>query len=384
MDRIGEPYLLMIPGPTNVPEEVLEAMAKPPINHRGEEFAQLLGSITDKLKRVFQTKGEILILTGSGTSGVDAAIQALVRSGDRVVVTEFGEFGSRAGDFAQAIGANVVRVRAPLGSVPRMDDLLEEIEKGASAVILVANETSTGVRLPYIDRVTKAAREAGSFVIVDAISHLGGDYLPVDEWGIDICVTATQKCLAAPPGLALISMSPRAQEFVLSNPPREGFLNLAKYLRFLEKGQTPFTPAVNLMFALDVALDMVLKEGLENRIARHRRCASAFYSSLVMMGLEPLADGEVRSNTVLAFRNPPGLQDVVFRRHLKEKYRVLVADGFGELKGKVFRIGSMGIVNQQHVTRTVSAIGNTLAEMGYPIEVGGALTRLKEIFSTNP
>jgi aspartate aminotransferase-like enzyme len=216
-----------------------------------------------------------------------------------------------------------------------------------------------------MDKIGQLCSDHGAFFVADAVSILGGDELPVDRWNIDICVTASQKALAAPPGVSPISISEKAKKYIHSNPPSILYLNLKRYFKYFEDNfETPFTPALPLFYAFDAALDLVLEEGLDKRIKRHKFCAEAFYSGLNALGLQPFAREEARSNVVIAAKYTDEMDDKKFRTILAKEFRVLIAGGFGDLKGKVFRIGSMGEVNKYHVTRTISSIISTMNMLG--------------------
>jgi len=219
-----------------------------------------------------------------------------------------------------------------------------------------------------MDKIGQLCSSHGAFFVADAVSILGGDELPVDKWNIDICVTASQKGLAAPPGISPISISDRAKKYILSNPPSILYLNLKRYFKYYEDSfETPFTPALSLFYAFNEALDIVLEEGLDKRIERHRTCAEAFYSGLNALALPPFAVEEARSNVVIAAKYIDGMDDKKFRTLLAKDFRVLIAGGFGELKGKVFRIGSMGEVNKYHVTRTLASIISAMNMLGLKV-----------------
>ena len=216
-----------------------------------------------------------------------------------------------------------------------------------------------------MDKVSDLTSKHDAFFVVDAVSNLGGDELPVDKWNVDICVTASQKALAAPAGLAPISVSARAKKFMIDNPPPTLYFNLPRYFKYYsDKTETPFTPALPLYFAFDDALDRILEEGIDNRIKRHITCAEAFYDSLSSMGFTPFVKPDVRSRTIIAINYKDNVEDKKFRTLLANNFKVLVAGGFGDLKGKLFRIGSMGEVSNYHVMRTLSAIVSTLSIMG--------------------
>ena len=360
---IAMDYLVMLPGPTNVPNRVTSAMMTPMINHRSEDFRNLYRDIIDKTQRVFQTNNDIVLLTTSGTGAVEASVVNLIRKGDKVIVPVNGEFGNRLADLVDSIGGKAIRVTAPFGENPAIEKITEvfETNPGIKALYAVYNETSTGTTLRYMDKLGKICNDHDAFFIADAVSILGGDELPVDDWNVDICVTASQKALAAPPGLAPISISSEAKKYMQDHPPPTQYLNLKRYFKYYEESyETPFTPAISLFYAFREALEIILEEGMKNRIDRHRKCADAIYAGLEKLGLRPFANEAARSNVVIAIKYLNGLEDKKFRQILSSQFRVLLAGGFGELKGKVFRIGCMGEVTSYHVMRTLSAISSTM------------------------
>lgn len=364
-------YLVMLPGPTNVPDRVMNAMLSPIINHRSDDFRTLYRDVVDKTQRVFQTSNDVVILTASGTGAVEASVINIVKKNDKIIIPVNGEFGGRLADLIENWGGSSIRISAKLGENPPLSQIENAFEtnKDIKALYAVYNETSTGTTLRYLEKLGEICSRYGSLFIVDAVSILGGDELPVDKWGIDVCATASQKALAAPPGLAPISISPRAKKQMLENPPPTQYFNLKRYFKyFVESGETPFTPALPLLSSYQEALRIVLEEGLEKRVERHKRCANAFYTGLSELGFTPFAHPEARSNVVIAFNYIPGIEDKTFRKILGEHFRVLVAGGFGELKGKVFRIGSMGEVDRYHVVRTLSSIALTLKMIGIETE----------------
>jgi aspartate aminotransferase-like enzyme len=345
----------------------MNAMLAPIINHRGDDFRQLYRSLVEKIKVTFQTQNDVILLTTSGTGAVEASVVNLIKKGDKAIVPVCGEFGSRLADLIDSWGGKAIRVTAPYGENPQYDKIEEALDqnKDTKAIYAVYNETSTGTTIRYMDKIGQLCSSHGAFFVADAVSILGGDELPVDKWNIDICVTASQKGLAAPPGISPISISDRAKKYILSNPPSILYLNLKRYFKYYEDSfETPFTPALSLFYAFNEALDIVLEEGLDKRIERHRTCAEAFYSGLNALGLPPFAVEEARSNVVIAAKYIDGMDDKKFRTLLAKDFRVLIAGGFGELKGKVFRIGSMGEVNKYHVTRTLASIISAMNMLG--------------------
>jgi aspartate aminotransferase-like enzyme len=363
-------YLVMLPGPTNVPNRVMNAMLAPIINHRSEDFRLLYQSLVEKIKGVFQTKNDVILLTTSGTGAVEASVVNLIKKGDKAIVPVSGEFGSRLADLIDSWGGKAIRVPSPYGENPPFEKIEEALDqnKDTKVIYAVYNETSTGTTIRYMDKIGELCSNNGVFFVADAVSILGGDELPVDKWNIDICVTASQKALAAPPGISPISVSERVKKYISSNPPPILYLNLKRYFKYYEENyETPFTPALPLFYAFNEALDIVLAEGLDKRIDRHRLCAEAFYSGLNALGLTPFAREDARSNVVIAAKYIDGMDDKKFRTILAKEFRVLIAGGFGDLKGKVFRIGSMGEVNKYHVMRTLSSIIATMNMIGLKV-----------------
>lgn len=362
--------LLMIPGPTNVSDRVMRAMVKPMISHKSEEFHELLASITEKGKGLFQTKENLLTLTASGTGGVEAMVFALVRPGDNVVVPLYGDFSQRLVEALEIAGANVVKVTAEAGRIPSLEAVEDAIRKTEKlrAVYTVHNETSTGCAITYLKDVAEAAHARGAFMVVDGVSSIGGYSVPVDDWGIDMCVTASQKCIAAPPGVVLVAFNKKVEEFVKKTPPAVRYFDLAKHLEFLEHGFTAFTPAVSLFYAVEEALAELEEETLQKRVARHADCARQLYSWIESAGLSGLAEKECRSNTVITISYPKGVEDERFRKVLDEDHYVVTTGGFGPLKGKILRVGSMGNVTAADIKRTTDAISATFSALGHPID----------------
>ena len=358
----------MLPGPTNVPERVTRAMFTHMINHRSKDFVKLYTDVVEKSQKVFDTKGDVIALSASGTGAVEASVVNLIKKGDKVIIPVNGEFSSRLATMLEWQGANVIRLTTPFGENASFDQVKEAFDnnKDVKAFYVVWNETSTGTMVKYLDKISKLTSRNDSYYVVDGVSIIGGEELHMDKWGIDVCVTGAQKALAAPPGISPIAISPRAKKYMIANPPPTFYFNLARYFKYYDDTkETPFTPALPLLYAYREALDIILEEGMEARVKRHRTCSDALYSGLSAMGLTPFAKEDARSTVVIALNYLNGLEDKTFRSTLSEKFRVLVAGGFGDLKGKVFRVGCMGEVHKYHVMRTISAISSTLDMMGY-------------------
>ncbi|MDW0175830.1 MAG: alanine--glyoxylate aminotransferase family protein [Nitrososphaeraceae archaeon] len=359
----------MLPGPTNVPNRVINAMLTPMINHRSDDFRKLYKDIISKTQKVFETENDIVVLTTSGTGAVETSVVNLIKKDDVVIIPVNGEFSTRLADLIDNYGGKTIRINSPYGKNPPIEKIQEAFEKNSKvkALYVVYNETSTGTTLRYLSKLGDICKAHGAFFVVDAVSILGGDELPVDKWNVDICFTATQKALAAPPGIAPISISKEAKKYMIENPPASQYLNLKRYFKYYNDSfETPFTPAISLFYAYQEALNIILEEGIQNRIERHRKCANAFYSGLEALGFTPFADANSRSNVVIAVNYLPGIDDKRFRELISSKFKVLLAGGFGELKGKVFRVGCMGEVSSYHVMRTLSAISSSMSILGVP------------------
>lgn len=359
----------MLPGPTNVPNRVINAMLTPMINHRSDDFRKLYKDIVNKTQTVFETENDVVVLTTSGTGAVETSVINLIKKDDVVIIPVNGEFSTRLADLIDNYGGKTIRIKSPYGQNPPIEKIEEAFEKNSNikALYVVYNETSTGTTLRNLSKLGNLCKAHGAYFVVDAVSILGGDELPVDKWNVDICFTATQKALAAPPGIAPISISKEAKKYMIENPPPSQYLNLKRYFKYYNDSfETPFTPAVSLFYAYQEALNIIIEEGMENRINRHRKCANAFYSGLEALGFTPFADADSRSNVVIAVNYLPGIDDKKFRELISTKFKVLLAGGFGELKGKVFRVGCMGEVSSYHVMRTLSAISSSMSILGVP------------------
>ncbi|MFH1031436.1 MAG: alanine--glyoxylate aminotransferase family protein [Chloroflexota bacterium] len=359
---------LRIPGPTPCPPEVLQALGKQMIDHRGEEFGRILNGITPKLKQVFQTKNDVLVLTGSGTGGMEAAIVNVLSPGDKVLGVTVGVFGDRFLNIAQRFGAEVIPLRAEFGKPADIEAIRQALKSQPEikAVIVTHNESSTGVTND-IAAISKAAKEFDKLIIVDAVSSLSGIDLPVDKWNLDVVVTASQKAWMVPPGLAMVSMSQHAWEASTKAKMPRFYWDLALAKSNAEKGQTPWTPAVSVCYALDAALDMILKEGIQNVFARHARVAQAARKGIKSLGLSLFADEKYASNTVTAV-NSDGLDNKKMRKILREEYQIVLAGGQQKLDGKIFRIGHLGWVDVPNIEKIISTMKLVLPKVGFAVK----------------
>ncbi len=375
-------HFLMLAGPTNISDRVMKAMTKPIIGHRGTEFHALHESILNNLRYVFQTKNDVFTLTSSGTGGVNCAVSNMVNPGDKVVIPVFGRFGERMRDKIVRCGGKTVELPLEWGEAPTAQQIAQIVdkEKDAKAIAIVYNETSTGVTVRDLPQIGKIARENNLLLVVDAISVLGGDNLPMDKWNVDICVVGSQKCLACPPGLAMVAVNDRAWEVIEKTVARPYYFDLVRMRDFIAKIETPFTPAIPLFYALDEALKMIREEGLEKRFKRHATCAEAFYNAVEALKLKTVSNKKVRSNTVIAVRMPSGVNNTELRKIMKEQHHVSVSGGQGKLKKLIIRIGCMGIISENETIRTVDALENALNTLHYPVQVGTGTKAARQVF----
>jgi len=357
---------LRIPGPTPCPDEVLKTMTRQMINHRGEEFGQILNGITAKLKQLFQTRGDVFLLTGSGTGGLEAAIVNTLSPGDKVLSVSVGVFGDRFTTIAKTFGAEVIPLQFEWGKAADADAVrhILQAEPDIKAVLVTHNETSTGVTND-LAQLSAAAKEFDKLLLVDAISSLGSINLPVDKWGCDVAVTGSQKGWMAPPGLAMVSVSEKAwQAHTKAKIPRF-YWDFSQAKSYLEQGQTPWTPAIPIVFALALSLEMMLKEGLANIIARHARVAKLARDEVKALGLTLFADEKYASNTVTAVSASDGLDIKKMLKILREEHQVMLSGGQGSLAGKIFRIGHLGLVTEDDIKPVISALRAVLPQAGF-------------------
>jgi len=357
----------MIPGPTPVPEKVLQALGKHPIGHRSKEFQDLVESTTKNLQWLHQTKNDVLTITGSGTAAMEAGIINTLSRGDKVICGENGKFGERWVKVAKEFGLEVIKIDSEWGTPLDPEEfkkvLEEDKQKEIKAVILTHSETSTGVinDLETISSYIRAHNTALS--IVDCVTSLGACNVPVDEWKLDIVASGSQKGYMIPPGLSFITMSQKAWEAAEKSNLPKFYLNLKSYRKSLSSNSNPYTPAVNLVFALDEALKMMRDEGLDNIFLRHNKHKLAMSNAVKVLNLGLFADEKHLSPSVTAIKTE-GIDAEQFRKTIKDKFDILLAGGQDHLKGKIFRVGHLGYVNDRDIITIISAIGNTLLSLG--------------------
>jgi aspartate aminotransferase-like enzyme len=359
---------LRVPGPTPLPPEVMEATGQQMINHRSLEFGQLLKEVTANLKSFFHTEEDILIVTASGTGGMEAALVNFLSPGDRILAVIIGIFGKRFADIAEAYGAKVSRLEIPWGQPAAPEAVVRELERlpDVRAVLITHNETSTGVTndLEAISRAVSEFRDGvdeGPLLIVDAISSLGAIPFQMDAWKCDVVVTGSQKAWMAPPGLSMIGVSQRAWQANRRAQMPRFYLDLAIAKQYAERDQTPFTPAVPVMYGLRASLALMSEEGLDRIVLRHQQVAKRCRDGIRELGLEVLAPESHASYTITAVRGGEKVEDIPrFLSRLRKEKGIVLAGGQGDLKGQIFRIGHLGYVRQRNIDDVVQAIGELL------------------------
>ena len=366
---MDDKHILMIPGPTPVPEKVLISLGKHPIGHRSGDFSKVIAEINQNLKWLHQTKNEVLSLNVSGTGAMEAGMINFLSPGDRVLVGVNGKFGDRWAQICEVFGIATERITSDWGKPLDTEEFRSKLEadsnKEIKAVVITHSETSTGVLndLETINQHVKAHGEA--LIIVDAVTSLGAYNLPIDDWGLDVVASGSQKGYMIPPGLGFICVSDKAwQAYETSKFPRF-YMDLGKYKKANAKNSTPFTPPINLMFGLQTALQMMQQEGLENIFARHARLTQATRAAVRAIGLELLAPDDAASTAVTAIKSDDA---EAIRSTMRSKYDIALAGGQDHLKGNVFRIGHLGFVGDRDILMTIACLEATLLELGHDLE----------------
>jgi aspartate aminotransferase-like enzyme len=369
--------LLLTPGPTPVPERVLLAMAKPMIHHRTNEFQGILKEVEENLKYVFCTKNDVIILAGSGTGAMESAVANLLSPGDTAIVVRAGKFGERWSEICEAYGIKPVNIDKEWGSAVTPSEIEAALKSNPNTkvVFITACETSTGAETD-VKAIAGVVSKTNSVLVVDAISSLGAVELKMDEWGVDVVISGSQKGLMTPPGLAFIAMSNKAWALAESSKCPKYYYNLKKAKKSIEKTDTPWTPAVSLIIGLNEALKMIKEEGLENVIARHSRLANAARNAMKGLGLELFSQSP--ANTVTPVKVPAGVDGEKLVKDIRSKYGISIAGGQDEMKGKIFRIACLGYVSEFDLFSGISAIERELVNQGYKIELGKGVKAAQE------
>ncbi len=373
---------LFTPGPTPVPESVLLAMAQPIIHHRNPEFIEIFSRVNENLKYLFQTKQDVYTLTSSGTGAMEAAVANLLSFGDKAIFVNGGKFGERWGEICKSYGVNAIEVKIEWGRAVPPEEIESQLKKNpdVKAVFVTHSETSTGV-FTDVKTLAKVVHDnSDAVIVVDGITSVGAHEMYMDDWELDVVVTGSQKGLMIPPGLSFIALSEKAWDMVeRSNLPKYYF-SLKKARSALKNGDTPWTPAIALVVALDIALKMIREEGLENIWRRHKKLSLAVREGCKALGLNLF--GEPPSYAVTAVYFPDGIDKKEFQKVLKYKYGVTVAGGQEHLKDKIFRISHLGYYDEIDIVGVISAIEMALKDVGFDkFNPGDGVKAVQRVFS---
>lgn len=375
------------PGPVFVPTEVLLAGAQEMIHHRAADFDNIFYNCQKKLQYLFQTSGDVVTFASSGTGALEAAITSVMVAGDKCITVEGGKFGQRWTQVATAYGYQPIKVDMEWGNAvdPAVIEKLLKENPDVKAVVCPLTETSTGVVHP-IKEIAAITRKSNALLIVDAVSAIAAEPLLMDEWGVDMVGTGSQKAMMLPPGLAFCAVGARARKVIESTKSPNFYFSIKKYLKSLAEKTTPFTPAVSLIFSLNKALDLIIAEGLDNIWARHAHHANAIRAAMEAHGLSAFAKSP---SVVCATLNvPDGVDGGGIVKILKNKHGIFIAGGQDHLKGKIFRIATLGAYDLFDVVSVITAVELTLDELGYKITlgkgVGAALQVLRQPAPASP
>ncbi len=355
-------YRLFTPGPVDIPEVVLRATAQECIYHREEKFRLLFEEVTAYLKKLLGCSNRIYLLTSSGTGAMEAAAANLLSSTDRVVVAVCGKFGERWLELCRTYGLNPIVIREEYGRSIRPEAIEETLKEGPAVIFTTLTETSTGA-LNDIKSFGEITRRYDSYLVVDGVAGVGADECYLDDYQIDILVGASQKALMAPPGISFIALSKRAEEKMGKSDLPKYYFNLSLYEKFLPKGQTPFTPAITILYGLKKGLQMILKRGIKDNLLRHKKIGEYVRERVRKMGLDLLPENP--SNALTVIKMPPDINSTEIIQKIKEDYGILFANGQGELKGRILRIGHMGNYNIAKLSRAISILKKFLKRRWY-------------------
>ena len=369
---------LMTPGPAMVPEDVLLELARPVIHHRSDEAKQVIVEVAEGLKEVFQTRNDVMILTSSGTGAMEAAVVNVVPPGGKALVLNAGHFAARWGAICKAYGVNAVMVDTEWGRPVDPEAVAEALKQHPDAVAVLGtlSETSTGTGHP-VEAIGRVVAETDAVFIVDGISGVGAMECRTDEWGIDVLCAGSQKALMLPPGLAFIALSEKAWGKVDAFDSHSYYFNLKAARSKAKEFDTPYTPAHTLILALRTALRRIKDEGIENVWKRHKLMSDACQAGVTALGLELFSARPAEGLT--AFRVPEGLKDSQIRGKMAERFGVTTVGGQAKLKGKIVRIGHMGYTDELDVIAALAALEMTLAELGFDVEPGKAVTAAQQV-----
>jgi len=375
--------LLLSPGPSKVPAELCEALGRPIIHHRTPQFQVVLKEVFEGLKKVLKTQNDVFIFASSGTGAMEAAVSNLLSSGDKAITVEAGKFGERWAELCKAYGADpkIIQVKWGKSVQPSAIQALLEAEKDVKAVFITLCETSTAT-MPDVKAIADIVKKTNAVLVVDAISGLGPDELRTDEWGVDVVCSACHKGLMLPPGVSFVSVSPKAMKLVEQSKFPKYYFSFKKSKKAVDQADTPFTPAINLVMALNESLKMLNAKGIENVWMYSAKMAKAVRAAAKALNLSSFAEESCASNAVTAINIPQGIDGEKLVKTLRDVHGITMAGGQGDLKGKVIRIAHMGAVDEYDILTGISAIEKVLHQMGYQFELGAGVAAAQKVFNS--
>ena len=375
--------LLLTPGPTQLPQSVCEVLGRPIIHHRTPQFQAALKEAAEGLKYVFQTKNDVLILTSSGTGGMEAAVCNLLGRGDKAITVEGGKFGERWSELCQVYGVETEIIKVTWGKAVEVSEIKKALEsrKDIKALFITLTETSTGVSTD-IKAIGEVVKKTDAVLVVDAISGLGVTDFQTDNWSVDVAVAGSQKGLMLPPGLAFVSVSPKAWSLIDKSKSPRYYFDLKGAKKAAEKADTPFTPAIGIILALNESLRLIKEAGLEKLFSHYEKLARATREAAWALGLTLYAQGKNISNVLTAINVPQGIDGEKLVKVMRDTQGITVAGGQAELKGKIIRISHMGCLDEYDILTGISCLEKVLLEMGYKITLGVGVAAAQKVINT--
>ena len=366
--------LLLTPGPTELPFEVCEALGRPIIHHRTTQFQEHIKEAVEGLKYIFQTKNDVYILTCSGTGAMEASVCNLLSPGDKAIAVEGGKFGERWSELCQTYKVNAHIVKIDWGKAVQASQIekLLKADPSIKAVFITLCETSTGVT-PDVQAIAKVVAASNAVLVLDAISGLGVVDVQTDNWGIDVVVTGSQKGLMLPPGLAMVSVSSKALKLIEQSTNPRYYFDLREAKKAAEKTDTPFTPAIGIIIALNESIRLMKKSGLQNLFAHYARLAQALRAAVVALNLKVFTDSSCLSNVLTAISLPENIDGEKLMKVMRDTYGITIAGGQDKMKGKMIRIAHMGMLDEFDILTGISCLEKVLHQMGHPFELGSGL-----------
>jgi len=379
---VRKPEILMTPGPTPVPPEVLLAQGSPIVYHRGPGFGSVLTEVTEGLRDIYGTKNDVLTFTASGSGGMESAVVNCFSPGDRVLVVSVGNFGERFETICKAYGLDVKLLDYEWGKTAKAADVAAALEPDIKGVLIQHSETSTGV-VNDIESIGAVVRDHPALFVVDSISGVGGAPLRVDDWGVDVAIGGSQKALMGSPGIAFVAVSEAAWAANARATLPRFYFDWATVRDAARKDppETPYTPAVHLYMGLAAAIKLLREEGLDNALARHAVLSKAVKAGVQALGLELFGEDPERAVCVTAVACPEGIDGSAVTKLVRAKYGIIFAPGQGKLKGKIFRIGHIGYLERSEILQALAVLELALEELGYPVKRGDAVAAAEEVFA---